>query len=59
MPIYEYECKNCGNKEEIISTQLLEEIKCEKCGCIMKLLISKTNFKVNGYNAKNGYGEKK
>jgi len=32
MPIYEYLCENCGEKNEKIQSQPLEQITCPACG---------------------------
>ena len=32
MPIYEYECRNCGEKFEKIVYQKLDSTKCVACG---------------------------
>lgn len=45
--IYEYECDKCGYKREVMSKKPLE-LKCKKCGKIMRLLISKSNFILKG-----------
>jgi len=49
MPIYEYECQNCGNIVEHwqkISDPPLET--CEACGGKMKKLISQSTFHLKG-----------
>ena len=49
MPIYEYECKKCGRQMEVwqkISDQSL--IKCERCNCKMRKLISQSSFHLKG-----------
>lgn len=60
MPIYEFECKKCGNKvEKLILDPLNEdEIKCQ-CGSDMIKIISLNSFKLNGEGwAKDGYSTK-
>jgi putative FmdB family regulatory protein len=33
MPIFEYRCKNCGEKfETLVFSSQTEPVKCEKCG---------------------------
>jgi putative FmdB family regulatory protein len=32
MPIYEYECKTCGDKFEVLVYSDSEKIICDKCG---------------------------
>jgi putative FmdB family regulatory protein len=49
MPIYEYECTNCGHRVEIMqkfSDPPIEE--CERCHGKMKKLISQCTFHLKG-----------
>ncbi len=49
MPIYEYECTNCGHRIEVMqkfSDPPIEE--CEKCHGKMKKLISQCTFHLKG-----------
>ena len=49
MPIYEYECTNCGHRIEVMqkfSDPPIEE--CEKCHGRMKKLISQCTFHLKG-----------
>lgn len=48
MPIYEYECKNCGVYE--INHKITEPARttCEKCGGSIRRLISNTAFMLKG-----------
>lgn len=60
MPIYEYECLRCGKVEDKLytSVQKAENIAislCSSCGGVTKKIISSPNFRVVGFNAKNGY----
>lgn len=61
MPIYEFECINCGNMEERLFTSVAEgeelspHIMCRECSSACKKVLSRTEFKVTGFNAKNGY----
>ncbi len=32
MPIYEYKCKDCGSKFEVLVYSNSEKVICEKCG---------------------------
>lgn len=63
MPIYEFECQNCGTKyEKIIDDNGVQAIHCPKCekdgkDSLAFKIISLTNFKVNGFNADNGYSK--
>jgi putative FmdB family regulatory protein len=49
MPIFEYECDKCGYITEklIIGKEDKDKVKCI-CGKIMKKLVSKSSFKLNG-----------
>lgn len=49
MALYEYECTECGNKEEkLINVDKSDsEQKCSKCGSILKRKISATSFRMN------------
>jgi len=58
MPIYEYRCKKCGERIELI--QKMGEVarrKCEQCGGRLEKLVSRTAFvlKGGGWYAE-GYG---
>lgn len=46
MPIYEYECRECGVTEEIIST--VWDRACQICGRQMKRLISPASIIIAG-----------
>ncbi len=49
MPIYEYECKNCGERFEVWQKITEEPLKvCEKCGGELVRLISQTSFILKG-----------
>ncbi len=49
MPIYEYECKNCGERFEVWQKITDEPLKvCEKCGGELVRLISQTSFILKG-----------
>ena len=63
MPIYKFECSECGfDFEHIMSVkegQTFNGIKsdcpkCEKRKCVKKVM-SPSNFKINGYSERNGY----
>ena len=49
MPIYEYECRNCGEKFELRRgiTDSDSEIKCPKCGYINTWFTEKGIFERN------------
>lgn len=53
MPFYVYECKKCGNKEDVShAMDSKKEVKC-KCGeTMVKLLSSNYTFKFLGKMAK-------
>lgn len=50
MPIYEYECKNCGYKFEQLQKMADEPLKsCDKCGQEQLVkLISNSSFQLKG-----------
>jgi putative FmdB family regulatory protein len=51
MPIYEYECADCGNVIEILMrSELNHTIKCPKCGSdnLQKLITASYAIRVNG-----------
>lgn len=46
MPLYDFYCEDCEIKEEILIIKN-EEVKCKKCGKLMKREFpNKTNFKL-------------
>ena len=58
MPIYEFQCTDCGEKE---SKSLFRnnderiEMKCEKCGCEdLQRVLNSTNFSVSGGGSGSG-----
>ena len=59
MPIYEFECWNCDHIEEKIFTfreaEVRQTVLCSECGYECGRIMSAPNFKVVGFNAKNGY----
>lgn len=50
MPLYEYQCLVCDEKKEVQHKMAeIPEIKCDKCGTIMRKCIGgNTNIKFNG-----------
>ena len=51
MPIYEFQCADCGEKKEILfrSNDEKIEMKCDKCGSVnLQRVLSSTNFSVSG-----------
>ena len=60
MPIYEYQCLDCGNKEEVlIYNKEKITIKCNKCNKTMKKIPSLSSFRLNGTCWSNdGYANK-
>jgi len=47
MPIYDFECKNCGNTKEYIVNSDSNDVKCEKCGSAMvRLFPNKIDFRL-------------
>jgi len=62
MPIYEFQCVECGDRKEalIVKKSDWKEIKpCEKCGGKMKQMISAPNHQIHGFSEANGYSHKK
>jgi|GEM_PF-2558758 len=63
MPLYEFYCEACENKfEKIIKDTTIEAHHCPFCAENGKdnlafKILSKTNFKINGYNSRNGYSK--
>ena len=60
MPIYEYECASCDYTRDVLFTSIGEaeraiNMPCEKCGAFIVRKMSAPNFRVTGFNAKNGY----
>ena len=58
MPIYEYQCKECGYIFEEVTFKMHPvkiSTECPNCKEIATKIISSGSFVVNGYNANNGY----
>lgn len=56
MPLYEYECPQCGQVFEAITLNKEIDHFCPYCSVSMRRLMSSPAYtKVLGYNAKNGY----
>ncbi len=63
MPIYEFQCKKCGYIFEEIHKTLVVSCYCPVCEekgkkSIAKKILSRSNFNVKGFNARNGYSNK-
>jgi putative FmdB family regulatory protein len=65
MPIFEYYCDMCGKTSERFEgkNEGLNAVQCPVClkegkDFLAFKKISKSNFKVNGYNVTNGYSRK-
>lgn len=67
MPIFEYECPNCGTSIDVLiienSNKNPKILPCKNCGCYIDLINSKPlpgapSFKIKGLRAANGYGLK-
>lgn len=61
MPVYEYECPKCGEKDEMVGTyDYVSKQKwiCRVCNTVMKMVIGKvaTVLKGDGW-AKDGYSK--
>jgi len=49
MPLYEYECKDHGRFEEILSIKSASGLsRCPKCGKLSPKVMSTTNFALTG-----------
>jgi len=59
MPIYEYECVDCGNLIEVIQkVNARAPGRCEKCSGKLKKKISRTSFHLKGGGwYSDGYGD--
>lgn len=60
MPIYVYECTNCGHVEEFLAKShaegmLVAYMQCTKCAGLCSKIPTTVHFRVTGFNAKNGY----
>jgi putative FmdB family regulatory protein len=55
MPIYEFQCKKCGQKWELLISveEYREDIRCEKCGGEMKRVYN--TFAIHGLGYDMGY----
>jgi len=59
MPIYFYECIQCGNTFELIQKIDSSNPECNKCRGETRRLISKSSFRLNGDGwEKDGYQKK-
>jgi putative FmdB family regulatory protein len=59
MPIYQYECKSCGNIFEKLKNKITDKEICPACGGNSKKIISPASFIINGYSSKNNYSKDK
>ena len=58
MPIYEYECKDCGRRREILhkTRPVTDTDECDICEGVMNRILSvPAPADVKGFNEKNGY----
>lgn len=60
MAIFEYQCNKCGFIFEEIFTKNIDKIstECKNCKGIAKKIMSKSNFKVNGFSSSNNYSKR-
>ncbi len=58
MPLYEYECKKCGNKfEKLVFSSDSEDVKCPKCKSNeTKRILSLFSSKASGCSSPVGSG---
>lgn len=56
MPCYEYQCKSCNKilQKWMSMKDMQKSVKCD-CGKTAKKIISRSSFKINGFNEGNGY----
>ena len=60
MPIYEFECANCGRKSELFAPMNGPIPRCPYCNKDKLVKIpSISNFRIDGYSEKNGYSKTK
>jgi putative FmdB family regulatory protein len=61
MPIFEYQCKECGYIFEEVRYKNINRIstQCPVCEGIAPKIISKGSFIIKGYSEKNGYSKEK
>ena len=57
--LFEFRCKKCSKITEAIVKSEVKEIECSKCGDKAKKIISAPHFHIHGFNAANGYSNKK
>lgn len=55
MPIYDFKCWYCEATSESIEPTDTNYIDCPRCGHFAVRQMSPVNFRVKGFNAKNGY----
>lgn len=58
MPLYEFDCEYCGEKFEKFVWRWMTGAECPRCKRAASKIPSASTFKVNGFNAKNGYSSK-
>lgn len=63
MPLYDFECPNCGKKHERLTdatTTWIEQqcSNCEEAVVMDKAGVQKASFRINGYSEANLYGLK-
>ena len=55
---FDFECPKCQAVYiDVWIARRDDTIRCDKCLSLMEKRIAAPNFKVNGYNAKNGYSD--
>ena len=49
MPIFDYECKRCGHKEEMIVKDYMQQVLCPECKkSLMQRLVCSPTFRLYG-----------
>jgi len=64
MPVYEFECQDCGEIFEVICIKSQTHADCPECRGLEKpgrgrRILSAANFAIKGYSTKNNYSERK
>jgi len=59
MPLYEFECTECGYVEEKMTGFKITVLPCSKCKGKAVRIMSVSNFVIKGYSESNGYSKSK
>jgi len=61
MPLFEYECKDCGevtDRLRLPGDPVESWEMCPVCGGRQDRVMARSNFKINGFSEANGYAKK-